>query len=127
MGWNHFIGNTVPAPTPQIVYVTPAPPAPTKTVTPAPTQTPAKTSPDGITIGPVNLGNGQFTAAIIDPAKWRAGGGKIEMRTWSDNEDLYTVMLRNSKGELEYSSQCMYRLKDNTLISVHDDPFRTLK
>jgi hypothetical protein len=95
-------------------------------ITPPPTPpTPNPKYPMGVTIGLFSLGKGQFVAALIDPVLWKAGGGRIEMRNWKDNEALYTILVSNAQGLLEYENQAMYRLEDNTCISLVPDPFAT--
>lgn len=96
--------------------------APTPAPVPAPTPNPM--NPAGVSIQTGNFfGNGSFTAAVIDPRTWKNGGGKYEIRTWGDYEPLYTILVISSGGYL-YNNQAMYRLADNTVVTISPDPFQ---
>lgn len=96
---------------------------------PNPEPEPTPVTPIGVEIKTADFfGRGVFTAAVITPLAWEAalgGKGKFEYRMWSDNEALYTVLV-NTKDGLIFSTQCMYRLTDNTIVTIvkaGTDPF----
>lgn len=101
---------------------------PTPGPTPDPTPDPIITPP-GVEIKTADFfGRGVFTAAVMKPDVWESalgGHGKFEYRNWGDNEALYTILIVTKDG-LVASSNCMYRLADNTVITVAGkgtDPF----